>query len=520
MKTKLTIILALGLHFILPIHQAFAQSCTQNNIVAESFTLRDANGNPFSPNDDYEIGDAVTGQIFVTFSGSSTNAYSLKTTYDVYINGVLTVTQGYACLFNQQKVALDTPVFVNNFTWNWGDVVEVRNVYVRWSTNSNSTCSEVSDGNSQCYYSADGFVAAVPLFPEFSYVASYCDPLVQFNDLTVGGYSPYSFAWDFDGLGISTVQNPSFSFPQPGSYEVTLTTTDNSGTVRAVTQTVTIPVFDIQVEITPSKINSNNGSIKVDVSGGNAPYSIAWQSDPSGYSGSVSGIDSSYTINNLPSGNYSITVTDAIGCTVTENYFLEWSSILSQKWDSFEAKLSQNNRSVKIEWITTLEKYPCKYYIERSIEGISNFKDLGSVKGYGYNEGSGVYEFLDRHLPAIGGRVYYRIRTEDVNDKVYLSKVISILVPEQIEQRESEWLAYPNPIAGNSLTLKFQGLPSNPDNQVQIFISSITGSLHKSVSVNRQTIVLDEIIKDLPKGILLVEIIDGYKKETIRVVKK
>lgn len=518
MKTKLIVILALGLHLIN--YQAFAQSCTQNNILVENFTLRDGNGNPFTPNDDYEIGDLVTGQIFIRFTGSSTNAYSLKTSYDIYLNGALVVAQGSACLFNQQQIVLNTPIFVNEFTWNWGDVVEVRNVYVRWSTNSNSSCAEVSDGNSQCYFNASGFVAAVPLFPDFSYVASYCNPSVQFNDLTVGGYPPYTYAWNFDGNGYSSAQNPSFSFPQPGSYMVTLTTTDNSGTLRAITHTVTIPVFDIQVEITPSKINSSSGSIKVDVSGGNAPYTIDWQSDSEGHSGSISGISSTYTITNLPSGNYIITITDNIGCTVTENYFVEWSTILSQNWDFFEVNLSQDKRSVVIKWVTSLEKYPCQYHIERSTEGISNFKDLGSINGYGYNEASGVYEFLDHHLPAVGGRFYYRIRTEDVNGKVYMSKVISVFVPERIGQKDSEWSAYPNPTAGNSLTLKFKGYPINTDARVQVFISSISGSLYKSLSVDRQTIVLDDILKDMPKGILLIEIVDGFKKETMRVIRK
>jgi hypothetical protein len=430
------------------------------------------------------------------------------------------VTQGYACLFNQQKVVLDTPVFVNNFTWNWGDIVEVRNVYIRWSTNSNSTCSEVSDGNSQCYFNGAGFVAAMPLFPDFNFITTYCNPSVQFGDLTVGGYPTYDYAWDFDGLGTSAAQNPFFNFPGPGSYDISLTTTDNSGTVRSVTKNITIPVFDILVEITPSVINSNTGTIKIDMSGGNAPYSIAWQSDPAGISGSASGISDSYTITDLPSGNYAITVTDSSGCTITANYFVEWSSLLSQKWDLFEAKFKHNTRSVEIEWITPNEKIPCQYIIERSISDILNFKDLGSVAGHGFNESFGNYHFSDNNLPATGGRIYYRIRTEDINQKIYMSKVISVLVPEQKELNESEWLVYPNPLEGNKLTLKFQGLANNKGEQVQVFISTINGRSIKTFATDKETIVLDDIVKDLPKGILVIEIVDGFKKEIIRVVRK
>lgn len=520
MKTKLAIIIVLGLHLILSFHTAFAQNCTQNNIYVERFTLRDDDGNPFSPNDDYEIGESVTGQIFVRFSGSSTNAYSLKTTYDIYVNGVLVVSQAEACLFNQQRIVLNTPIYVNNFTWNWGDIVEVRNVYVRWSTNAGTPCSSVSDGNSQCYYNGAGFIAAVPLFPDFDYVATFCNPHVQFEDLTVGGYPPYTYSWDFDGLGSSTAQNPSFSFPGVGSYPVTLNVTDNSGTVRTITNTVTIPTIAIQVEITPTKLNESNGSIKIDLSGGNAPYTISWESTPAGNSGSVSGIASSYTINNLPSGEYQITVTDAQGCVVVENYILEWTSILSQKWDFFEAKMSHDNMKVEIEWVTSNEKYPCIYYIERSIEGISKFEKVGSVEGFGFDEGYKKYTFLDNSLPPSGGRVYYRIMTTDQNNKVYLSKVISVLVPERKSLKETDWKAYPNPIEGNKLTISHHGNVFYPNEQFIISITTMNGKSLKTMVTEEKTLVLDDLVRDLPKGILLIEIVSGLKKETIRIIKK
>ena len=520
MKTKLLIIMVLGLHFISPIHQALAQSCTQNNIYVERFTLRDANGNPFSPNDSYQIGTPVTGQIFVRFSGSSTNAFSLKTTYDIYVNGVLTVSQAYACLFNQQRIVLNTGIFVNNFTWNWGDVVEVRNVYIRWSTNSGTPCSSVSDGNSQCYYNAAGFIAAVPLYPDFNYTATTCNPLVQFEDLTIGGYPPYTYSWNFGGLGSSTAKNPSFTFPGVGSYSVTLNVTDNSGTARSITKTIIIPTISIQVEITPTKQNESNGSIRLDLSGGNAPYSISWESNPAGHSGTVNGIASTYTINNLSSGEYQITVTDSQGCMVVENYTLEWTSILSQKWDLFEAKLSQDKTKVEVEWVTTNEKYPCTYYIERSIEGVSKFEKMGYIEGYGFNEGYKKYQYLDINLPPSGGRIYYRIMTIDQNKKIYLSKVISVLVPERKNTNGMGWRAYPNPIEENKLTISHQGILTNPNEKFIISVSTMTGRSIDTIITEENTVVLDDLVRDLPKGILLIEILSGLNKETIRIIKK
>ncbi len=64
---------------------------------------------------------------------------------------------------------------------------------------------------------------------------------IQFSDLTTGTVE--SYAWDFGygelGLGTSTVKNPVFSYPDEGTYTVTLTAT-NCGGSSVKTATVTV----------------------------------------------------------------------------------------------------------------------------------------------------------------------------------------------------------------------------------------------------------------------------------------
>jgi PKD repeat protein len=54
---------------------------------------------------------------------------------------------------------------------------------------------------------------------------------VQFNATVVGGESPLSFAWDFDGDGIvdSTLQNPLYIYNVVGAYTATVNVTDVDG---------------------------------------------------------------------------------------------------------------------------------------------------------------------------------------------------------------------------------------------------------------------------------------------------
>ncbi len=75
---------------------------------------------------------------------------------------------------------------------------------------------------------AHEFDGAIPLAVSTSATpSSGTAPLaVSFIGLASGGFSPYSFAWNFGDGGTSTVQNPSHTYSNPGTYNVLLTVTD------------------------------------------------------------------------------------------------------------------------------------------------------------------------------------------------------------------------------------------------------------------------------------------------------
>jgi hypothetical protein len=146
---------------------SYAQNCNQNNLNIQKIEFRDINGNPFDPDsDEYEVGDLVEGQIFVTFGGSSENAYSLRFFYDVYRNGVMDGARQELCLFLNQNVPKGTPQYITNFTLRWGDLIEFRNIFMRWRTNDGGTdCPTEAGSNAQCYSDPDGEVVNTPFIP-------------------------------------------------------------------------------------------------------------------------------------------------------------------------------------------------------------------------------------------------------------------------------------------------------------------------------------------------------------------
>lgn len=118
-----------------------------------------------------------------------------------------------------------------------------------------------------------------------------------------GGTAPYSYNWT-NGVITSVL-----SALASGNY--TLTVTDASGCVRNNSVTITQPAgIQLNTNFTPAICGASNGSASVIASGGALPYTYSWNSSP---------LQTSATAINLASGAYTVTVTDASGCSNTSS---------------------------------------------------------------------------------------------------------------------------------------------------------------------------------------------------------
>ena len=297
--------------------------CSQNNIVVAKYELRDSNGNPFSITDNYQIGQPVTGELWVNLGGSSTNGYNLLMTYDIYRNGVLTDSQHKDCLFSGIQIVQNVFVRVRDVTWNWGDKFDIKNIFMFWITGNakaGTTCieNEKNNQNAQCYASPNGFSAVLPLYPNFNFTTA-CDftGAVNFTNITTGGNPPYTYNWNFGGTGSSTLENPTFTFAQPGNHNVSLTVTDNINAITTVTKTLFIPDrITINAVTNPSQVNGSTGSINVSVTGGTTPYTYLW-TYPNGTTQTTEDLTS------LGKGTYSLVATDSRGCTKSAQFTIK-----------------------------------------------------------------------------------------------------------------------------------------------------------------------------------------------------
>jgi hypothetical protein len=108
------------------------------------------------------------------------------------------------------------------------------------------------------------------------------------------GVYPYKYQWS-NGDTTQTISNLT-----PGVYYLTIT--DNAGQVATTSVIVTEP------SLLSATINQIGINLNAYGNGGTPPYTYSWSN----------GANGQYN-NNVPFGNYTVTVTDSKGCTVTES---------------------------------------------------------------------------------------------------------------------------------------------------------------------------------------------------------
>ncbi len=143
-----------------------------------------------------------------------------------------------------------------------------------------------------------------------------------------GGTAPYQYQWS-NGSTTNTISNVS-----GGTYSLTVTDANNCTAVA--TATVLNAGSNINATVTSSNGNcSGLGTAAVSVSGGTAPYQYKFSNGSTNVS-----------VSNLISGNYSVTVTDAVGCSAVQSFTILTPTQISVLVNVTGATCGNNNGSV------------------------------------------------------------------------------------------------------------------------------------------------------------------------------
>lgn len=151
-----------------------------------------------------------------------------------------------------------------------------------------------------------------------------------------GGTAPYTYSWN--SAPVQTTQTATGLCP--GNY--TCTVTDATSATATVTVNITQPPSALSASI-PSSTNLAcngvcTGSATVSASGGTAGYTYAWA--PSGGTGT--------TASALCAGGYTVTVTDANGCTTTQSVSITQPTAVTATATSTPSSCSGNTGSATV----------------------------------------------------------------------------------------------------------------------------------------------------------------------------
>ena len=255
-----------------------------------------------------EPGGTSMAQIYGRFTASA-QRYAVILIGDLHVEGGTTqrLEQCAGDLY-----AGTTDVLLTTVNWPCGRAITLGNVNVSWSTNQ-ETCADAKCASrvAQCS-KAEDLAVSTPLVVDFTSNAPRClGTAISFTNQIVGGGSPYAYEWSFGDGGTSSQANPSTTYAAAGTYTVTLTVSDRTGSTDSHSRTVTVSAL-------PTASASNGGpycpgkTISLSANGGT---SYAWNG-PGGFTSSAQN-PTIPSASAAKAGTYTVTVTNSTGCKDT-----------------------------------------------------------------------------------------------------------------------------------------------------------------------------------------------------------
>ena len=187
----------------------------------------------------------------------------------------------------------------------------------------------VSTNNNNCFGGSTGTANTIITdpFPPFRYLWSTGDTVPNISSLSSGTYS--LVITNLNGCMQSDIYVNGSSFPTP---------------IFNISDPLPIDVIATVADI--SVFGANDGSISVIANGGTGTYSYNWN-------GPFSFSSSSATINNLTSGFYQLSVSDANGCIYNEQFTINEPNCNILIDTTYLAPLCYGNNAEELSWLNS-----------------------------------------------------------------------------------------------------------------------------------------------------------------------
>ena len=217
-----------------------------------------------------------------------------------------------------------------------------------------------------CGDTADIFVNLYPsITADFSFDYDTCigGSTVFIDQSTTGADRIESWQWKFGEGGVSSTQNPAYTYPIPGAHQIVLTVTDNNECIDSSVQIIDYfpvpPLLIIEpssfVGCSPGTVTFNNLSVPID-----STYDIRWDFGDGGMGSAVS---PTYTYEDPGIYSVFLQITSPIGC-FTEAAFPDWIEIKQSPLSSFSFSPEEpSNFNPTVQFTNQSERHETQQWI-------------------------------------------------------------------------------------------------------------------------------------------------------------
>ncbi|MBK9015108.1 MAG: T9SS type A sorting domain-containing protein [Saprospiraceae bacterium] len=306
-------------------------------------------------------------------------------------------------------------------------------------------------------------------------VLPYCDPVADFNVTATDNCAGAVTLTQTSGT-------PSGSTYPTGNTTVAFTATDVSGNTANCSFVINVPptmtVGTSTVDVTCN--GENDGSATATPTGGSQPYAYQWSSG-----------DDTQSANGLEAGQYTVSVTDAGGCTVVQDATVdEPSDLTTLLVDIINATNNGLNGSVDVSVNGGTPSYT---YLWKNAAGqtIGNTQDIAGL-------GAGTYSLLVTDANGCQSQSAYTIQNVNAVDET---------------DTEGRILLYPNPTSG-WVTLELTG-PTNLGT-VEISAFDVTGRLVLAQQGHGNQLKMN--FTDKPSAVYFIKVVVGNDSFIKRLV--
>ena len=251
-----------------------------------------------------DIANIASGIYTVTTTDANGCTATLSVTITQPVAGMnLTETHSNVLCFGASTASIDQTVTggTGPYTYLWSNTATTEDLTNIASGTYTVTTTDASGCTATLSVIITQPAAALSLTETHTNVLCFGNTTAGIDLIPAGGTGPYTYLWS------NNATTEDLSNIASGTYSVT--TTDANGCTATLSVIITQPVAGLSLTETHTNVlcfGASTASIDQTVSGGTAPYTYLWSNN-----------GTSEDIANLASGTYSVTTTDASGCTAT-----------------------------------------------------------------------------------------------------------------------------------------------------------------------------------------------------------